>query len=73
MSDVADLDGESVSGPFKAVSEKEIANRLDHYLDETLVHPIGIQRRGETQVVMISYDEYERLLERDRLRRPAGS
>jgi hypothetical protein len=31
-----------------------------------MLHPVGIQRHGTTRVVMISLNEYERLLRRDR-------
>jgi PHD/YefM family antitoxin component YafN of YafNO toxin-antitoxin module len=31
-----------------------------------MLHPVGIQRHGVTRVVMLSLNEYERLLSRDR-------
>jgi len=55
-----------MTGPLKAQSEKEVAGRIDHYLDEAMRHPIAIERDGEARVVMISMEEYERLLRRDR-------
>ena len=55
-----------MTGPLKTLSENEVAGRFDHYLDEAVRHPIAIQRDGETRVVMIPMQEYERLLLRDR-------
>lgn len=51
---------------MKTVSEKEVASNFSHYLDEAMLHPVGIQRQGTTCVVMLSLKEYGRLLRRDR-------
>ncbi len=48
------------------VSAKEVASKFGFYTDEAMLHPVGIQRHGTTRVVMISLNEYERLLRRDR-------
>lgn len=48
------------------VSAKEVASKFGFYTDEAMLRPIGIQRHGTTRVVMISLNEYERLLRRDR-------
>lgn len=49
-----------------AVSAKEVAGKFGFYTDEAMLRPVGIQRHGTTRVVMISLNEYERLLRRDR-------
>lgn len=49
-----------------AVSAKEAAGKFGYYTDEAMLRPVGIQRHGTTRVVMISLNEYERLLRRDR-------
>ncbi|MEJ7934730.1 type II toxin-antitoxin system Phd/YefM family antitoxin [Sphingobium sp. AN558] len=48
------------------VSAKEVAGRLGFYTDEAMLRPVGIQKHGVTRVVMLSLNEYERLLRRDR-------
>ncbi|MFC3579692.1 type II toxin-antitoxin system Phd/YefM family antitoxin [Sphingomonas hylomeconis] len=48
------------------VSAKEAASRFGYYTDEAMLRPVGIQRHGQTRIVMISLNEYERLLRRDR-------
>ena len=52
--------------PLLAVSAKEVASKFGFYTDEAMLHPVGIQRHGVTRVVMLSLNEYERLLRRDR-------
>ncbi len=52
--------------PLLAVSAKEAAGKFGFYTDEAMLRPVGIQRHGTTRVVMISLNEYERLLRRDR-------
>lgn len=49
-----------------AVSAKDVAGKFGYYTDEAMLRPVGIQRHGTTRVVMISLQEYERLLRRDR-------
>jgi hypothetical protein len=48
------------------VAAKEVANKFGYYTDEAMLRPVGIQRHGQTRIVMISLNEYERLLRRDR-------
>ena len=48
------------------VSAKEVASRFGYYTDEAMLRPIGVQRHGTTRIVMISAQEYQRLLRRDR-------
>jgi PHD/YefM family antitoxin component YafN of YafNO toxin-antitoxin module len=48
------------------VSAKDVAGKFGFYTDEAMLRPVGIQRHGTTRVVMISLNEYERLLRRDR-------
>lgn len=48
------------------VSAKEVAGKLGFYTDEAMLRPVGIQKHGVTRVVMLSLNEYERLLRRDR-------
>lgn len=48
------------------VSAKQVASKFGFYTDEAMLHPVGIQRHGTTRVVMISLNEYQRLLRRDR-------
>jgi PHD/YefM family antitoxin component YafN of YafNO toxin-antitoxin module len=48
------------------VSAKDVAGKFGYYTDEAMLRPVGIQRHGTTRVVMISLNEYERLLRRDR-------
>lgn len=52
--------------PLFAVSAKDVAGKFGYYTDEAMLRPVGIQRHGTTRVVMISLNEYERLLSRDR-------
>jgi len=52
--------------PLLAVSAKEVAGKFGFYTDEAMLRPVGIQRHGVTRVVMLSLNEYERLLRRDR-------
>jgi PHD/YefM family antitoxin component YafN of YafNO toxin-antitoxin module len=52
--------------PMFAVSDKDFADRLGFYTDKAMQRPIGITRRGTTDVVMLSLKEYERLKRRDR-------
>lgn len=54
------------SDPLLAVSAKEVAGKFGFYTDEAMLRPVGIQRHGVTRVVMLSLNEYERLLRRDR-------
>lgn len=51
---------------MQTVPAREVASRFGFYTDEAMLHPVGIQRHGTTRVVMISLNEYERLLRRDR-------
>ena len=48
------------------VSAKQVASKFGYYTDEAMLRPVGIQRHGSTRIVMISLNEYERLLRRDR-------
>ncbi len=48
------------------ISAKDVASKFGYYTDEAMLRPVGIQRHGTTRVVMISLNEYERLLRRDR-------
>ena len=48
------------------VSAKQVASKFGYYTDEAMLRPVGIQRLGLTRIVMISLNEYERLLRRDR-------
>ncbi len=52
--------------PLLAVSAKDVAGKFGYYTDEAMLRPVGIQRHGTTRVVMISLNEYNRLLARDR-------
>ncbi len=52
--------------PLLAVSAKEVAGKFGYYTDEAMLRPVGIQRHGVTRVVMLSLNEYQRLLRRDR-------
>ena len=52
--------------PLLEVSAKEASSRFGFYTDEAMLRPVGIQRHGRTRVVMLSLNEYERLLRRDR-------
>ena len=41
--------------PLKTVSAKGGREQdSDHYTDEAMLHPVGIQRHGTTRVVMLS-------------------
>ena len=48
------------------VPAKAVASRFGYYTDEAMQRPVGIQRHGHTRIVMISFNEYERLKSRDR-------
>lgn len=48
------------------VSAKEVASKFGYYTDEAMLRPVGIQRHGTTRIVMLSLNEYERLMRRDR-------
>ena len=52
--------------PLVTVPAKEVASKFGFYTDEAMLHPVGVQRHGVTRVVMLSLNEYERLLRRDR-------
>jgi hypothetical protein len=52
--------------PLLTVPAKEVAGKFGYYTDEAMLHPVGIHRHGVTRVVMLSLNEYERLLSRDR-------
>jgi hypothetical protein len=52
--------------PLITVPAKEVASKFGYYTDEAMLHPVGIQRHGTTRVVMLSLNEYQRLLRRDR-------
>ncbi len=52
--------------PLVTVPAKEVASKFGFYTDEAMLHPVGIQRHGVTRIVMLSLNEYERLLSRDR-------
>ena len=52
--------------PLLEVSAKQVASKFGYYTDEAMLRPVGIQRHGSTRIVMISLNEYERLLRRDR-------
>ncbi len=52
--------------PLLEVSAKQVATKFGYYTDEAMLRPVGIQRHGQTRIVMISLNEYERLLRRDR-------
>jgi PHD/YefM family antitoxin component YafN of YafNO toxin-antitoxin module len=56
----------AVANTVLEVSAKEVASKFGFYTDEAMLRPVGIQRHGTTRVVMISLNEYERLLRRDR-------
>ena len=55
-----------MTNPLLEVSAKQVASRFGYYTDEAMLRPVGIQRHGSTRIVMISLNEYERLLRRDR-------
>ena len=55
-----------MSQPLLAVSAKEVASKFGYYTDEAMLRPVGIQRHGTTRIVMLSLNEYERLMRRDR-------
>lgn len=52
--------------PLLEVSAKQVASKFGYYTDEAMLRPVGIQRHGQTRIIMISLNEYERLLRRDR-------
>lgn len=55
-----------MSQPLLAVSAKEVASKFGYYTDEAMLRPVGVQRHGTTRIVMLSLNEYERLMRRDR-------
>lgn len=55
-----------MTGHLLEVSAKQVASKFGYYTDEAMLRPVGIQRHGSTRIVMISLNEYERLLRRDR-------
>jgi hypothetical protein len=60
------VEDKNMTEPLLAVSAKDVAGKFGYYTDEAMLRPVGIQRHGTTRVVMISLNEYERLLRRDR-------
>ena len=48
------------------ISATEAARRIGYCVDQAQLRPVAIQRRGATCVMMISLQEYHRLLRRDR-------
>jgi PHD/YefM family antitoxin component YafN of YafNO toxin-antitoxin module len=49
-----------------AVPAEDVAARLDVYLDAAMRRPVGITRDGMMRVVMLSREDYARLVRRDR-------
>jgi len=54
-----------MSDPLAAPAE-DVAARLDVYLDAAMRRPVGITRDGTMRVVMLSREDYARLVRRDR-------
>lgn len=46
---------------MEKVSATEVKNRLGTYLDHAALEPIIVEKSGRPFVVMLSFDEYERL------------
>ncbi len=48
------------------VSAAEFQRHFGRYQDEALVHPVAITRNGRERLVVLSSEEYRRLLRRSR-------
>ena len=46
-------------------SDAELVREFSHYSDLALSHPVVVTHDGRPRNVLISYDEYERLIGRD--------
>jgi prevent-host-death family protein len=46
---------------MEKVTATEVKNRLGTYLDHAAIEPIVVEKSGRPFVVMLSFDEYERL------------
>jgi prevent-host-death family protein len=47
---------------MRRVSATEIKNRLGQYMDYALVSPVLIEKQGRPSVVLLSVEEYNRLI-----------
>jgi len=47
---------------MKTVSSTEIKNRLGQYLEKAIAEPVVIEKAGRKVAVVLSFDEYNRLL-----------
>lgn len=54
-----------MSKPLLIASARDVSRRLGFYIDEAMRRPVGVTRRGVTDLVMISIEDYERLKRRD--------
>jgi prevent-host-death family protein len=48
------------------VTRSELEERLGDALDQSLTQPLIVTKHGRPKNVLLSYDEYQRLLARDR-------
>lgn len=55
-----------MTNPYLTISATEAASKFSYYVDQALLHPVAIERHGATPIIMISLQEYRRLLRRDR-------
>ena len=44
------------------ISAKEAVSKFGYYVDQALLHPVSIRGDGTNPVVLISLEEYRRLL-----------
>ena len=51
---------------MEIVSSVEFQRQIGHYQDQALVEPILVTRNGRDRLVMMSVEEYRRLIQRDR-------
>jgi prevent-host-death family protein len=48
-------------------SAAELVREFSHYSEVALSHPVVVTQEGKPRGVLISYDEYQRLVGRDQL------
>ena len=51
---------------LQSVSSSDILKNPDHYFDHSLTEPLFITRNGRMRLVMMSIEEYRRMIKRSR-------
>lgn len=54
------------------ISAREAKNRFGRLIDEARAAPVAIDKHGRAVVIVLSVEEYERLIATERTRRSGG-